>query len=415
MTRPEQLKAEEIRKDFKVLSEEIKGKRIVYLDNAATTHKPNSVIEAVSKYYESSNANPHRGAHILSVRATEAYEEAREKVKRFINAKSSREIIFTKNATEALNLIAYSYGMNFLNAGDEIVISIAEHHSNLIPWQQVARAKGAILKYMYVDEEGRIQEEEYKSKITEKTKIVSVAHISNSLGVINPIEDIIKYAHEKGAIAIVDGAQSVPHLKEDVEKLDADFLVFSGHKMLAPMGIGVLYGKEHILEKMPPFLYGGDMIEYVFEQEASFAELPFKFEAGTQHVEGAVGLSKAIDYIENIGYDFIEKVERELTSYALEKMKEIPYITIYGPSDIKDRSGVISFNIEGVHPHDVASIVDTYGVAIRAGHHCAQPLMKFLKVNATCRISFYFYNTKEDVDIFIESIKNVRRWLGYGS
>lgn len=415
MTRVEELKAEEIRKDFKVLSEEIKGKRIVYLDNAATTHKPNSVIEAVSKYYESSNANPHRGAHTLSVRATEAYEEAREKVKKFINAKSSREIIFTKNATEALNLIAYSYGMNFIKAEDEIVISIAEHHSNLIPWQQVARAKGAILKYMYVDEEGRIPEEEYKSKITEKTKIVSVAHISNSLGVINPIENIINYAHEKGAVAIVDGAQSVPHLKEDVQKLDADFLVFSGHKMLAPMGIGVLYGKEHILEKMPPFLYGGDMIEYVFEQEASFAELPFKFEAGTQHVEGAVGLSKAIDYIENIGYDFIEKVEKELTFYALEKMKEIPYVTIYGPSDMKDRSGVISFNIEGVHPHDVASIVDTYGVAIRAGHHCAQPLMKFLKVNATCRISFYFYNTKEDVDIFIESIKNVRRWLGYGS
>lgn len=415
MTRVEELKAEEIRKDFKVLSEEIKGKRIVYLDNAATTHKPNSVIEAVSKYYENSNANPHRGAHILSVRATEAYEEAREKVKRFINAKSSREIIFTKNATEALNLIAYSYGMNFIKAEDEIVISIAEHHSNLIPWQQVARAKGAILKYMYVDKEGRIPEEEYKSKITEKTKIVSVAHISNSLGVINPIENIINYAHEKGAVAIVDGAQSVPHLKEDVQKLDADFLVFSGHKMLAPMGIGVLYGKERILEKMPPFLYGGDMIEYVFEQEASFAELPFKFEAGTQHVEGAVGLSKAIDYIENIGYDFIEKVEKELTFYALEKMREIPYVTIYGPSEMKDRSGVISFNIEGVHPHDVASIVDTYGVAIRAGHHCAQPLMKFLKVNATCRISFYFYNTKEDVDIFIESIKNVRRWLGYGS
>ncbi len=406
---------DKLRKDFPTLFQKVNGKKLVYFDNAATTHKPKVVIKAVEDYYKEINANPHRGAHYLSVKSTEVYEGAREKVKKFINAKSSKEIIFTKNSTEALNLIAYSYGMNFINEGDEIVISISEHHSNLIPWQRVAKAKGAILKYMYVDEEGRLPVSEIKDKITERTKIVSVAHMTNTFGIINPVEDIIKYAHEKGAVVIIDGAQSVPHMKVDVQKLNADFMVFSGHKMLAPMGIGVLYGKEEILESMPPFLFGGDMIEYVWEQDTTFAELPFKFEAGTQNVEGAAGLSAAIDYIENLGFEFIEKREKELTAYALRELSKIPYVKIYGTKDLEDRGAVIAFNIKDVHPHDVASIVDTYGVALRAGHHCAQPFMRYLGLNSTCRISFYFYNTEEEIDIFINSIKNVRRWLGYGS
>lgn len=408
-------KFEELRKDFPILLESGNGKPLVYLDNAATTHKPKQVIEAIDKYYEKYNANPHRGAHTLSILATDAYESSRVKVKNFINASKSSEIIFTKNATEALNLIAYSYGMNFINEGDEIVLSIAEHHSNILPWQQVAKAKGAILKYMYIGNEGKLSMEEVKSKISEKTKIVGITHISNALGTINPVDEIISYAHSKGALVILDGSQSVPHMKVDVKALDADFMVFSGHKMLAPMGIGVLYGKEHILDKMPPFLSGGDMIEYVWEDRATFAELPYKLEAGTQNVEGAVGLAAAIDYLENIGFDNIEKREEELTSYALEKMKELPFITIYGPQTMKDRSSVISFGIKDIHPHDVATILDSYGIAVRAGHHCAQPLMKYLGVNSTSRASFYFYNTFEEVDIFIEALKNVRRWLGYAS
>lgn len=408
-------KFEELRKDFPILLESANGKPLVYLDNAATTHKPMQVIEAIDKYYEKYNANPHRGAHTLSILATDAYESSRVKVKNFINASKSSEIIFTKNATEALNLIAYSYGMNFINEGDEIVLSIAEHHSNILPWQQVAKAKGAILKYMYIDNDGRLSMEEIKSKISEKTKIVGITHISNALGTINPVDEIISYAHSKGALVILDGSQSVPHMKVDVKALDADFMVFSGHKMLAPMGIGVLYGKEHILDKMPPFLSGGDMIEYVWEDRATFAELPYKLEAGTQNVEGAVGLAAAIDYLENIGFDNIKKREEELTSYALEKMKELPFITIYGPQTMKDRSSVISFGIKDIHPHDVATILDSYGVAVRAGHHCAQPLMKYLGVNSTSRASFYFYNTFEEIDTFVEALKNVRRWLGYAS
>ncbi|ARC83812.1 cysteine desulfurase, SufS family protein [Clostridium argentinense CDC 2741] len=408
-------KFEELRKDFPILLESVNGKPLVYLDNAATTHKPKQVIEAIDNYYEKYNANPHRGAHALSVFATDAYESSRIKVKNFINASKSSEIIFTKNATEALNLIAYSYGMNFINEGDEIVLSIAEHHSNILPWQQVAKAKGAILKYMHIDNEGKLSMEEVKSKISEKTKIVGITHISNALGTINPVDEIISYAHSKGALVVLDGSQSVPHMKVDVKAIDADFMVFSGHKMLAPMGIGVLYGKEHILDKMPPFLFGGDMIEYVWEDRATFAELPYKLEAGTQNVEGAVGLAAAIDYLENIGFDNIKKREEELTSYALEKMKELSFITIYGPQTMKDRSSVISFGIKDIHPHDVATILDSYGVAVRAGHHCAQPLMKYLGVNSTSRASFHFYNTFEEVDIFIEALRNVRRWLGYAS
>jgi cysteine desulfurase/selenocysteine lyase len=346
--------------------------------------------------------------------ATEAYENTREKVRKFINAKSTKEIIFTRNATESLNLVAYSYGMNFISEGDEIVLCISEHHSNIVPWQQIAKIKGAVLKFMYLNSDFRLSMDEVKEKITDKTKLVGIAHMSNVLGVIYPVKEIAEYAHSKGAVVLVDGAQSIPHIKVDVRDIDADFFLFSGHKMLAPMGIGVLYGKKTLLDKMPPFLMGGDMIEFVQEQETSYADLPFKFEAGTQNVEGAVGLSAAIDYLEEIGLSNIHKYELELTAYALEKMSEIPYVKIYGPRDMENRGGVISFSIEGCHPHDVASIVDTYGVAIRAGHHCAQPLMKFLGAPATSRASFYFYNTKEEVDVCIDSIKNVRRWLGFG-
>lgn len=392
-------------KDFPTLNREKNGKRIAYLDSAATTQKPKVVIDAIKDYYENINANPHRGAYELSVLATEAYDEAREKVRKFINAEHSEEIIFTKNATEAFNLLALSYGMNFINEGDEIVISIAEHHSNLIPWQNVAKAKGAVLKYMYTDENGELTEEEVHSKITDKTKIVSITHVSNALGTINPVKEIAEYAHSKGAVVIVDGAQSVPHMKVDVRDINADFLVIAGHKLLAPMGIGALYGKRELLEKMPPVLFGGDMVEYVYEQETTYNVLPYKFEAGTQNVEAAVGLSKAIDYLNEIGMDNVEKIEKELMSYAVEEISKLDYVKIYGPKDIEKRGGVLSFEIKGVHPHDVASIFDTFGVCIRAGNHCAQPLMRYMGINATSRASIYFYNTKEDIDRLVEAIK----------
>jgi len=392
-------------KDFPTLNKERNGKRIAYLDSGATTQKPNCVLDAIKDYYENANANPHRGAYELSIAATDAYDEAREKFRKFINAERREEIIFTKNATEAFNLIARSYGMTFINEGDEIVISIAEHHSNLIPWQQVAKAKGAVLKYMYTDENGEITEEEVKSKITEKTKIVSITHVSNALGTINPVKEIAEYAHSKGAIVIVDGAQSVPHMKVDVRDLNADFLVFAGHKMLAPMGIGGLYGKKDLLEKMPPLMFGGDMVEYVYEQDTTYNILPYKFEAGTQNVEAAVGLSKAIDYLNEIGMDNIEKAEKELMSYALEELNKLSYVKVYGPKEVEKRGGVISFEVDGVHPHDVASIFDTYGVCIRAGNHCAQPLMRYMGINSTSRASIYIYNTKEDIDRLLEAVK----------
>jgi cysteine desulfurase/selenocysteine lyase len=402
-------------KDFPILQKPMNGKSLVYLDNGATTQKPLAVIQAVDDYYTTFNANPHRGAYDLSVKATEIYEGARETVQKFIGAANSYEVIFTKNATESLNLLAYSYGMNFIEAGDEIVISIAEHHSNLVPWQQVAKAKGAILKYIYLDSVGRITQQEIDAKITDKTKIVAVTQVSNVLGIINPIADIVKKAHSVGAIVIVDGAQSVPHFKVDVQALDIDFLVFSGHKMLSPMGIGVLYGKEALLDKMPPFLCGGDMIDYVWEQETTFAPLPAKFEAGTQNVGGAAGLAAAIEYIGEIGFDKIEAIEADLIQYAIPKLKALPYITLYGSDDLSVKTGVIAFNVADIHPHDVSTILDADGVAIRAGHHCAHPLMQYLGVNATCRASLYFYNTREDVDKLIDSLSRVRGVLGYGS
>ncbi|AGF57091.1 cysteine desulfurase/selenocysteine lyase [Clostridium saccharoperbutylacetonicum] len=392
-------------KDFPILKADEKGERLVYLDSGATTQKPIKVLDAIENYYKLNNANPHRGAYKLSIDATQAYDDAREKVIKFIDAEFSKEVIFTKNATEGFNLIASSYGMNNIDEGDEIVISIAEHHSNLIPWQIVASAKKATLKYMYVNENGEIPEEEIKTKITEKTKIVSITQVSNALGTINPVKEIIDFAHSKGAIVIVDGAQSVPHMKVSVRDLDSDFLVFSGHKLLGPMGIGVVYGKKELLENMPPYIVGGDMIEYVYEQEATFAELPSRFEGGTQNVEGAVGLGAAIDYLENIGMEKIDEIEKELIGYALNEFEKLPYIKIYGPKDLNHRGGIISFDIEGVHPHDVASVFDSHKVAIRSGNHCAQPLMRYMGINATCRASFYFYNTKEDVDKLIEATK----------
>ena len=393
-------------KDFPILSYKNENdKRLVYLDSAATTQKPNQVINAIKNYYENNNANPHRGAYKLSIESTTAYDCAKENVKNFIDANSIKEIIFTKNATEGFNLLSYSYGMENINEGDEIVISIAEHHSNLIPWQIVAKAKKATLKYMYLNDEGEIPDDEIKNKITEKTKLVSITQVSNALGTINPVKKIIDYAHSMGAKVIVDGSQSVPHMKVSVKELDADFLVFSAHKLLGPMGIGVVYGKEQLLSEMVPYIVGGDMIEYVYEQEATFAELPYKFEGGTQNVEGAVGLSAAIDYINEIGIENIDKIEKELIIYALDKLKALPYVTVYGPKTPEHRGGIISFNIEGIHPHDVSSVFDSLNVAIRSGHHCAQPLMRFMGVNSTCRASFYFYNTKEDVDIFIDAVK----------
>lgn len=409
------LNAKELKKDFPILNQNINDHKLVYLDNAATTQKPIQVIQAMENYNKVYNGNPHRGAHKLSVSATEKYDLGKVKVKNFINAKFIEEIIFTRNTTESINLIATSYGRDFIKEGDEIVLTISEHHSNILPWQRLAREKGAILKYMYLDNEGRITQEEIKDKITSKTKIVSIAHMSNVLGTILPVGKIIDYTHKMGGIVVVDGAQSVPHMKVDVQSLDADFYVFSGHKMLGPMGIGVLYGKKDLLEMMSPYLMGGDMIEYVTEQDATFAPLPFKFEAGTQNVEGAVGLGAAIDYLEEVGLDNIMKHEMYLMEYALNKILSIPYVNIQGPSDLDMKGGIISFTIEDIHPHDVASILDSYGVAIRSGHHCAQPLMKYLGLPASSRLSFYLYNSKEDVDQFIAAIKNVRKWLGYGS
>ncbi|KRQ86353.1 putative cysteine desulfurase [Caloramator mitchellensis] len=402
---------DKIRDDFPILERHVNNKRLVYLDNAATTQKPESVIKSIKKYYEKFNGNPHRSLHALSALSTEIYDASKEKVRQFINADSVREIIYTKNASEAINLVANSYGLNFIEKGDEIVISIMEHHSNILPWQKVAKAKGAVLKYMYINDEGIIPESEFE-KITDKTKFVSIVHVSNVLGTVNPVKKIIEIAHSFDAKVLVDAAQSIPHMKVDVKDLDADFLVFSAHKMLGPMGIGVLYGKENLLDTMPPFLMGGDMIEYVTEQDATFAELPYKFEAGTQNVDGAMGLSAAMDYLNKIGIDSIHEYEERLINYAYDKISVIPHVKIIGP---KERSSVISFTVDDVHPHDVATILDSYGIAIRAGHHCAQPLMRYLNLPATSRMSVYFYNTYEEIDYFVESLKNVRKWLGYGA
>ena len=382
-----------------------KNRDIAYLDSGATAQKPQIVIDAINNFYDKFNANPHRGAYTLSVETTAVYEDTRAKIAKFINAKHPEEIIFSKNASESLNLLAYSYGLDNLKKGDDVVISIMEHHSNLVPWQFVTQKTGSELKYMYINDEFELSKEEIESKITDNTKIVGITHVSNVLGTINNVKEIIKYAHKKGAVVIVDASQSIPHMKIYVQDLDADFLVFSGHKMFAPLGIGVLYGKRELLNKMNPFLMGGDMIEYVHEQKTTFAPLPNKFEAGTQNVEGVVGLGAAIDYINSIGYDKIQEHDREIVEYAREKLSKLDYLDIYMTPNAENHSAVISFNIKGVHPHDVASILDSENVCVRSGNHCAQPLMRFLGIDSTCRASFYIYNTKEDVDRLIAGIE----------
>ena len=400
------------RQDFPILNDE--ANPVVYLDSAATTQKPLSVIKSLENYYTSQNANPLRGLYKLSATATSEYEQARHSVAQFINANEDCEIIFTRNTTESLNLIAYTYGMENIQEGDEIVISILEHHRNILPWQMIAKLKKATLKYMYINDEGIISDEEIQTKITPKTKIVSITQVSNVLGIATPLKAIIKKDHEVGDIAIVDGAQGAPHMATDFQDLDCDFYAFSGHKMLAPMGIGVLYGKKSILEQMPPFLRGGEMIETVSEQDATFAPLPEKFEAGTPNVSGAIALKAAIEYINQVGFSYIEQQEEKLMKIAMEELSKLPYITIYGSPDYKKHKGVLSFNIQDIHPHDVSSLVDYHGnIALRAGNHCAHPLLKYLNAQSTNRISFYFYNTKEDVYQFIEQIKKVRSYLGY--
>ena len=391
--------------DFKEDFPIFKNRDIAYLDSGATAQKPQIVIDAINNFYDKFNANPHRGAYTLSVEATAVYEDTRAKIAKFINAKHPEEIIFSKNASESLNLLAYSYGLDNLKNGDDVVISIMEHHSNLVPWQFVTQKTGSELKYMYINDEFELSKEEIESKITDNTKIVGITHVSNVLGTINNVKEIIKYAHKKGAVVIVDASQSIPHMKIDVQDLDADFLVFSGHKMFAPLGIGVLYGKRELLNKMNPFLMGGDMIEYVYEQKTTFAPLPNKFEAGTQNVEGVVGLGAAIDYINSIGYDKIQEHDREIVEYAREKLSKLDYLDIYMTPNAENHSAVISFNIKGVHPHDVASILDSENVCVRSGNHCAQPLMRFLDIDSTCRASFYIYNTKEDVDRLVAGIE----------
>lgn len=401
---------EKIKADFPIFQ----TGNFIYLDNAATTQKPYTVVEAMKHYYETENANPLRGLYDLSIKATDAYEEARESVAKFIHAKSPEEIIFVRNATEALNLVAQSYGRAFLKEGDEVLITIMEHHSNLIPWQQIAKEKGAVLRFLEPDEEGLISEEAFKRALNDKVKIVAMAEVSNVLGNRQNIEKFVKLTHEKNAIFVCDGAQSVPHRKVDVTESGVDFLAFSGHKIYGPMGIGVLYGKKEILEKMPPFLFGGEMIEYVTKEEATWAELPHKFEAGTVNVGGAVGLRAAIQYVEKLGFSFIEERERELSAYLMDGMKDIPHIHILGSKNGEHHHGIMTFTIDGVHPHDIAEILDSHHLCIRAGHHCAQPLMKFMGTPSTSRVSLGLYNTKSDVDAFLSAVKTIRGAMGYG-
>jgi cysteine desulfurase / selenocysteine lyase len=401
----------ELKKLFPILDQEINGNPLVYLDSAATSQKPIQVIEAVSNYYRQLNSNVHRGVHTLGTRATDAYEGAREKVRKFIHAKSIEEVIFTRGTTTALNVVASSYGKNNLHEGDEIVTTYMEHHSNIIPWQQVAKATGATLKYIPLQEDGSLSLEDVRATITTNTKIVAVTLVSNVLGVINPIKEIAKIAHENGAVMVVDGAQGAPHLAIDVQDLDCDFLGFSGHKMCGPTGIGVLYGKKHLLENMEPVEFGGEMIDFVGLYESTWKELPWKFEGGTPIIAGAIGLGAAIDFLQEIGLDKILEHEHKLAAYTIEKMSTIEGLTIYGPKAAENRAGVVTFNLSDVHPHDVATVLDAEGIAVRAGHHCAQPLMKWLDVSATARASFYLYNTEEDIDKLVEGLAKTKEYF----
>ncbi|TYU34218.1 cysteine desulfurase [Listeria monocytogenes] len=403
---------QKIRADFPILAQEINEKPLAYLDNAATSQKPKQVIEALTHYYEFDNANVHRGVHTLAARATDAYESARGKVAKFIHAREVAEIIFTRGTTSAINLVVDSYAEATIEAGDEIVISYLEHHSNLIPWQQLAKRKGAVLKYIELEEDGTISVEQAKKTIGENTKIVALAHVSNVLGTITPIKEIAAIAHQFGAVILVDGAQAVPHMEVDVVDLDADFYAFSGHKMMAPTGIGALYGKRELLDAMEPTEFGGEMIDFVELYDSTWKELPWKFEAGTPIIGGAIALGAAIDYLAEVGLANIHAHEQALASYAIEEMSKIEGITIYGPKDASKRCGLVTFNLEGAHPHDIATILDEDGIAIRAGHHCAQPLMKWLDVSSTARASLYIYNTKEEIDALIDGLKLTKEYFG---
>ncbi|AKP48313.1 cysteine desulfurase [Bacillus smithii] len=401
----------DIRNYFPILNQEVNGHPLVYLDNAATSQKPLSVIEAIEQYYKGYNSNVHRGVHTLGTKATDAYEGAREKVRKFIHAKSVEEVVFTRGTTASINMLAASYGEENVKEGDEIVITYMEHHSNLIPWQQLAKRKKAELKYIPLEEDGTITLEKVRETVTPKTKILAVTLVSNVLGTINPIKEIANIAHENGAVLAVDGAQGVPHMKVDVQDLDCDFLSFSGHKMCGPTGIGVLYGKKELLEKMEPVEFGGEMIDFVGLYDSTWKELPWKFEGGTPIIAGAIGLGKAIEFLEEVGLDEILKHEHHLVAYALDKLSEVEGIEVYGPKDPMKRAGLVTFNIKGVHPHDVATVLDAEGIAIRAGHHCAQPLMKWLDVSATARASFYLYNTEEDIDRFVSGILKTKEYF----
>lgn len=406
------LNVEAIIKDFPILEQQVNGKRLAYLDSTATSQKPKQVIDALSDYYERYNSNVHRGVHTLGSLATDGYEGARETVRRFIHAKYFEEIIFTRGTTAAINMIAHSYGDANVGEGDEIVVTQMEHHANLVPWQQLAKRQGATLKFIPMAEDGTITLEAVRETVSERTKIVAIAHVSNVLGTINDIKAIAEIAHEHGAIISVDGAQSVPHMKVDVQDLNVDFYSFSGHKMLGPTGIGVLYGKREHLNQMEPTEFGGDMIDFVDLYDSTWTDLPTKFEAGTPLIAQAIGLQAAIEYIESIGFDAIHEHEQALTTYAYEQMSQIEGIDIYGPSKDK-RAGIITFNLKDVHPHDVATALDTEGVAVRAGHHCAQPLMKWLNVSSTARASFYIYNAKEDIDQLVEGLKQTKEFFSY--
>ncbi|GGA52522.1 cysteine desulfurase [Paenibacillus physcomitrellae] len=398
-----------LKEQFPILNQEINGHPLVYLDNAATSQKPRAVIDAVKQYYEWENSNVHRGVHTLGSRATEAYEGAREKVARFIGAPDSSQIIFTRGTTTALNIVASSYGPANVGVGDEIVITEMEHHSNLIPWQQLAIRTGATLKYIPMQPDGHIELQDAEETITSQTKIVAINYVSNVLGVVNPVKEIAAIAHRHGAVIVVDGAQSTPHMKIDVKDLDCDFYALSGHKMCAPTGIGVLYGKKELLDAMEPIEFGGEMINDVGLYESTWKELPWKFEGGTPIIAGAVGLGAAVDFLESVGMDAIAEHERQLAAYAMDRLSGIEGITLYGPKDRK--VGLVTFNLDDIHPHDVATVLDSFGVAVRAGHHCCQPLMRWLKASATARASFYLYNTEADVDRLVDGLIQTKEYF----
>ncbi|MGH2313353.1 cysteine desulfurase [Streptococcus uberis] len=403
------INSQELKKDFPILDQLVHDEGYTYLDNAATTQKPKQVLDRIRRYYDYDNANVHRGVHTLAERATRDYEASREKVANFINANSSKEIVFTRGTTTSLNWVA-QFAKQILRPGDEVLISIMEHHANLIPWQEVCRQTGASLIYAYL-KEGTLDLDDFKAKVTSKTRFVCMAHVSNVLGCVNPIQEITAIAHGVGAYMVVDGAQSVPHMAVDVQALNCDFLAFSGHKMLGPTGIGVLYGKEEVLNLMDPVEFGGEMIDFVYEQEASWKSLPWKLEAGTPNIAGAIGLAAAIDYLESLGMSAIQNHERELVSYILPKLQAIDGLKLYGPGNPMDQTGVLSFNLDGLHPHDVATALDYEGIAVRAGHHCAQPLLRHLGISAAVRASFYIYNTKEDCDRLVEAILKTKEFF----